>query len=286
MPSRSSTQEPDLRPADRQGLDRERRRDRGQRLESPSPVPLYRQLFADLRRRIRAGDFDRAGVLPSEARIEKDYAVSRITVRRALLELDQEGLIERRQGRATRIRPHRLHRPAEAGLDAELANMLSFGFKTDSEVLEAREVKAPADVAERLGLAPGTPVHRSRRLRRVSGLPLCHSLAYLPLDLAGSVSRADLEREPLLLLLVRNGLVIGRVDQSIGAVAAEPEMARLLGTAAGEPLLLIERLFRDNRERPVEQVVLHFRADRYRYGMTFRADADENSRVESTDCFA
>lgn len=244
-----------------------------QALDPAGGVPLYRQLLADLRRRILAGAFDGDGRLPSEAQIERSYRVSRITVRRALQELAQEGLIERRQGRPTRVARHRLQRPTEAGLEGELANMLSMGFQTESEVLEIGEMPAPPEVAARLDLPAAAPVHRLLRLRRMAGRPFCRSLAFLPLELAERVSRAALESEPLLLLLVRDGLILGRVEQTIAAVAATAELAAPLQVPEGAPLLLIERLFRDERGRPVELVYIHFRADRYRYGMSFRPSA-------------
>ncbi|MEX2630415.1 MAG: GntR family transcriptional regulator [Tistlia sp.] len=240
------------------------------RLDPGSPVPLYRQLLADLERRISAGQFDRDNQIPSEACIERTYGVSRITVRRALQELEHRGLIERHQGRATRLATPEAQ--ASPALEAEIAGIISLGFRTEAQVLDVGIVPAPEEVAARLALRPGEPVHRSLRLRRLEGEPLCRSLAYLPARFAPALSEPALEREPLLLLLVRSGLVIGRVEQSIGATAACGTLARCLDTAEGSPLLLVERLFRDDRDRPVELVQLHFRADRYRYHLTLTAE--------------
>ncbi|SMF14048.1 transcriptional regulator, GntR family [Tistlia consotensis] len=258
-------------------------------LDGSAAIPLYRQLLADLRRRIFAGEFDRASQLPSEAGIERAYGVSRITVRRALQELEQQGLIQRRQGRPTRLTPRRLHGPAEAELDAELVNILSVGFRTETRVIDMAIVPASAEIAARLDVRPAAPVHRVVRLRRMGGAPLCRSLAYLPVGVMESLSRATLESEPLLLVLVRSGLVIDRVEQSIAAVTATPELAGPLEVEEHAPLLLIERLFRDDRGRPVQLVYLHFRADRYRYGMTFRTARDKqqsSTRVEPVDMIA
>lgn len=250
-------------------------------LDGGAKLPLYRQLLGDLRRRILAGAFDHDRQLPSEAQIEASYGVSRITVRRALQELAQEGLIERHQGRATRLAPHHLQRPAEAALEGGLDEILALGFQAEAEVLESGEAPATAEVAGRLAVTPGAPVHRSLCLRRLDGRPLCRLLSYLPLELARRVPTAALDGEPLL-LLVRDGLVLGRVEQSLAAVAATAELATSLELSEGAPLLLIERLFRDERDRPVQLVQSHFRADRYRYGMSFRTAREGEPAGEAT----
>ncbi len=68
-------------------------------VDPKSPIPRYYQLYTSLRGRIREGEFQTGEALPSERQLVEDYGVSRITVVKALDILDQEGLIERQQGK-------------------------------------------------------------------------------------------------------------------------------------------------------------------------------------------
>ena len=250
----------------------------GDRLDAAAAAPLYQQLFASLKRRILAGEFDPDGLLPSEARIERAYGVSRITVRRALQELEQQGLVLRRQGRPTRVLASRPPEPGAADLETELADMLTVNFKSDAELLDFKAIPAPYDVAKKLELSAGAPVLCSLRLRRMAGRPFSRSLAYVPQAFAEGLTREELEAMPLLLLLLRDGLAIDGLEQSIGAVAADRALAELLEVPEGAPLLHVERLFRDKRQRAVELVSSHFRADLYRYRSSFRTAPAADAR--------
>lgn len=237
------------------------------------PQPLYHQIYRQLRDAILGGLYPDGDELPSEQALEQRFGVSRITVRRAVEELARLGLVERRQGRATRVcrRPGSL--PLAADVEGELRNTLVIGLETEVEVIGCARVPAPPGIAEALRLAPGAGVLHAVRLRRREGLPFCHTEAFVPEALASGIDADVLRQRPLLLLLEEAGLVLARVEQVITAVAAaEPEAGRL-GVAAGTPLLRLTRVIHDLQGRPVQQITALFRPDRYDYRLSLGTPA-------------
>jgi len=237
------------------------------------PQPLYHQIYRQLRDAILRGAYPDGDELPSEQALERQFGVSRITVRRAVEELARLGLVERRQGRATRVcrRPRAL--PLAADVEGELRNTLVIGLETEVEVIACATVPAPAAIAEALRQPPTAPVFHAVRLRRREGLPFCHTEAYVPAALAQDIDAATLRDRPLLLLLEEAGVVLARVEQVITAIAAaEPEASRL-EVAPGTPLLSLNRVVHDLQGRPVQAITALFRPDRYDYRLSLGAPA-------------
>jgi len=243
------------------------------------PQPLYQQVYRQLRDAILNGLHPDGDELPSEQALERRFGVSRITVRRALEELARLGLVERRQGRTTRVcrRPHTL--PLAADAEGELRNTLAIGLETDVEVIACDRLPAPAAIAAALALPPASPVLHLVRLRRRQGLPFCHTEAHVPEALAAAIDAEALRRRPLLLLLEEAGVIPARVEQSITAVAAaEPEASRL-EVAPGTPLLRLHRVVHDLQGRPVQEITALFRSDRYDYRLSLGADSQSPTSI-------
>lgn len=243
------------------------------------PQPLYHQVYRQLRDAILNGLHPDGDELPSEQVLERRFGVSRITVRRAVEELARLGLVERRQGRATRVcrRPHSL--PLAGDVEGELRNTLAIGLETEVEVIACESLPAPAAIAVALALSPGSPVLHLVRLRRREGLPFCHTEAHVPAALAAGIDAAALLRRPLLLLLEEAGVIPARVEQSITAVAAaEPEAGRL-EVAAGTPLLRLNRVVHDLQGRPVQEITALFRPDRYDYRLSLGAGTGSSTSI-------
>lgn len=195
----------------------------------------YREIAADLRARVEAGEFVAGGLLPSEAELSARYGASRVTVRRALDLLRDEGILDARQGFGWFVaaEPMRQTLGRLATIEAQLA---ASGRTPQRRVLEFAFATAPAPVRRVLHCEQ---VLRVRRLNLADGQPFARVTVWCPADLAATLSRADVERSPFYELLP---VPLGGATQTIGAAAASAEDARLLGIPEGSPVLRCERV--------------------------------------------
>lgn len=251
-------------------------------MASSMPLPKYHQVYLVLREQLSEGRF--AQGLPGEMQLVKEFGVARVTVRRALERLANEGLIQRTPGRgtvpvapaATATQARSTAAPQRAHLTGLLENIVNMGLRTQVKVLAFEVLPAPEAVARELQLAPGTPVQKAVRLRSSNAGPLSHITTFVPQALARGFGRRELARQPLLLLLEAAGVQIGRARQVISARLADAAVARHLDVEVGSALLAVNRLIYDTDDRPVQWLQGLYRPDRYQYEMQL-------SRVGSID---
>lgn len=234
-----------------------------QKIEKTPGTALHRQLFLVLREQILRGVYAPGGLLPNEDELCRHFSVSKITVRRALSDLKQQGLVERHQGRGTFVSAQLQQ---ARGMEARgfLEALKARGRQTQVRVLEVRTMVPPGDVALQLQIPSGTAAVYSARLRHVSSTDLMVTEAWVPLELGHNVTAAQLKRRPLYEILQAQGVVFGRVIEEITAVAATPLLAGLLHVELGVPLLRLTRLMYDQEERPVEHLTVHMNPERSR----------------------
>lgn len=204
-------------------------------------VPLHRQLFLVLHDEIMRGALNPGDALPTEQSLCDQFGVSRITVRRALADLADDGFIERKHGIGSFVldRPVDAHREASNTYQEEL---LQVEFTTEVEVLEFGVRPVPRGIAGQLG-SPERALHalRLRRARR-TGEPLMTTEVWLPIELDGIVTEAALRHRPLYELLDEAGVTPERLDHELTAEIAGPRNARLLDIAIGSPLMRVNRV--------------------------------------------
>jgi GntR family transcriptional regulator len=204
-------------------------------------VPLHRQLFLILHDEIARGAIAPGDALPTEQSLCDQFGVSRITVRRALADLAAQGYIDRRQGVGSFVRQR--GRPDEAPpVGSYMDSLRQAQFQTSIDVVE-REVRTPpSPIGDALGVT-GELLHILRvRQERRTHEPLMVSEAWLPTDLADTLTTSALRRKPLYELLSAAGVVIDRMQHEITAEIAGPRNARLLNVAIGSALLRVNRL--------------------------------------------
>src|SRR5262245_4348699 len=170
-------------------------------------VPLHRQLFLVLHDEIARGALTPGDVLPTEQTLCDQFGVSRITVRRALADLADAGLIERRQGVGSFVRD----RPSShRGGGSYMDELRQTEFETEVGVIELDVRSTPKAVADQLGRERALHVLRLRRERRTSE-PLMITEAWLPDELSHTVTEDALSRAPLYRLLADSGVELDRV---------------------------------------------------------------------------
>ena len=238
------------------------------RREVPEPgQPLYVEVAQRIAHEIVRRDLRPGDRLPPERTLCRELGVSRLTLRRALLALADEGAVESDAGRGWFVGGGLLSEPPNALLSfTRMA--ASRGLTSSARVLTARVRPATIDEAEALHLAPGADVFELERLRLLDGIPVAVDRSRVPLQRAPSLPEHDWTRESLYRVLEEVGVVPVRASYSVEAVAADARHAELLGLPVGAPLLLAQQVTFDQDQRPFELGRMAYRGDRYRFRAT------------------
>jgi GntR family transcriptional regulator len=229
---------------------------------APVGAPKYYELRQWLRTQVD-GMPPGTPVEPERA-LSQRFNVSRTTVRQALHDLAVEGRIVRRQGRGTFVAPPKVTQPMQLASYTHV--MTSQGRRPGSRIVDTAVVDAEPEVASRLGLTAGSPVIRLERLRLADDEAMAVETVYLDHDrFPGIVAELAANASLYALLESRYGVVPASAEETIETVLAPPAAARLLGTDAATPMLLLTRSSRDAEGRPVEYVRSLYRGDRFRF---------------------
>lgn len=235
----------------------------GSGVDRSQPVPLYHQIFLQLRGEIASGERAVGSRLPTEKELSTLFNVSRITARRALDELAQAGLVARKQRIGTIVTFSPPARPIEGDIDQAMESLIAFGHKTKVRLIDLETIPATAPVTDQLQIAAGTNVVRAERVRWQEEAPVGHFVTHVPSELGVELTRASLRDSPMLALIRRAGIRIGAADQVITATLADASLASLLEVDIGTALLRVSRTVFDLDHRPIQHVQAHFRPDRY-----------------------
>lgn len=206
--------------------------------------------LVDLIHRGKAGTWS---TLPAERELAARFSTSRHEVRRALDELEMDGYIVRKRGRAggTMVRPRRLRRDFNSVQSLPRA-LSSQGFKVGCIVHEVT-VHRPSDRAKRaLALPRVEPVTEIVRSRVVEGALFSLERAMFPVSRAPELVSADVSGSLYEILERDHGVRIARAEEEIAAVACKHEQADVLGIEVGAPLLSVTRVGYDDQDVAVE----------------------------------
>jgi GntR family transcriptional regulator len=237
-------------------------------VDPDSPIPLYYQVEADLRRLINSGELSPGTAFPPELKLCQDYGVGRHTVRKALSRLNADNLIVRYAGRGTFVK-----QPADRKeflLDRSFTHqMAEMGKHPHSKVLELSERVISEDSPRLLQKYLGARCLYLARLRFGDEEPIGLQYTAVITELCPGLGAYDFNQNSLYDVLSRDyGLVITEIHHTVNAVAADAYQAQLLQVAEGESLLLVKTTaFLDNHQI-VEHTVSYYRADKYEYSIT------------------
>lgn len=221
-------------------------------------LPLYQQLQRALRQAIDQGVYGPAEALPAERQLATDLAISRITVRKAIDELVEEGLLVRRAGAGnfvnTRIEKN------FAKLTSFSEDMRARGRTPRSVWIKRAEGQVTPEEALRLRLSPGSPVFRFHRIRYADDMPMCVEYATIAADALPSLEAVGASMYEA---LEQAGNRPVRALQRLSALLLNAEQARLLQSKEGDAGLCVERLGFVPDGRAVEFCRSYFRGDVY-----------------------
>lgn len=232
-------------------------------LDTSSPLPKYYQLKEIIRDLIEREELREGEPIPPERKFCEEYGVSRMTTRQAIVELANEGLLYREQGRGTFVSGRKVKQQAER-LTSFTEDMAQRGMQATSHMLNAELVEASASVARRLGVEEGEETVCLKRVRNADGEPMALETSYLFHEFAVGLLSMELSTRSIYDELRARGLHIAWAEQTYEATVVNEFESKHLGVPVGSPALLLERVTYDGSDRAFEYVKSTYRGDRYR----------------------
>ncbi|SCM77664.1 putative Uncharacterized HTH-type transcriptional regulator YurK [uncultured Pleomorphomonas sp.] len=218
--------------------------------------PLYLQLKNNLTEAIRSGRYAPGEPVPTETQLCEQYAVSRITVRRAISELQEEGLLEKRHGKGTFVSFRRM--------ETSLVDLAGFsetyslqGYKVSKVLLGVAEGAADGALAQKLAIQRGAPILTIRRLIMAADAPMTIEISDFPLALFPDLATEIVGASSIYRLLkTRYGREVRHARRVINVRLAGAEERERLNCRSGEPLFEVEKTVFDAAGTPLQRSLL------------------------------
>jgi GntR family transcriptional regulator len=225
---------------------------------------MYYRIEQGILEQIQSGLLKPGEQLPTEAELVERHGVSRITAKRALDDLVNQGLAYRQQGKGTFVASRRIRDISGFGSFSE--DIRSRGLTPSSQVILFKEVYPEADIRERLHLAEGSRAFILKRLRLADGDPVAVETAHISCALCPGLLKEDLAAQSLFAVLKeRFGILPTWADAEIESRAATKHEATLLGMKEGKPVLQARRTTFTANYEVIECVDSIYRGDRFTF---------------------
>jgi len=237
-----------------------------EKINFDSHIPYYIQLMDILKEKVQSGTWAPGDQIPGEQDLCELYGVSRTVVRQALLELELEGVINRRKGKGTFIALPKISEGLVQKLTGFYQDMVERGLRPGTKVLHQDVGPATEKVANFLGIKPGDQVIDILRLRYINEEPIQLVTTYIPFEICPSLAQVDLTNLSLYEYLEKEcGIFIAKGRRYIEAVLANDTEAALLGIERGAPLVMLDSISFSESDRPIEYYHALHRGDRSRF---------------------
>ncbi|MEN8243491.1 MAG: GntR family transcriptional regulator [Thermodesulfobacteriota bacterium] len=232
-----------------------------------NPIPKYLQISSWLQESIMMGRYQTGEKIPSEIELSQICSVSRNTLRQAIGELIDKGMLKKAKGLGTFVtasRPvalrHKLNRISSFGQE-----LYQTGVLENTRVLDKGYEKPRKNVGQSLALNDDSRVIAVRRLRSGDNIPLIYEETYLPVDLFDGILEMDLTGSMYEVFTKKFGVALTRSEKIIRAVNLNKKIAGLLGLRTNSAALYMESVTYNDRNLPVEVLCCYFRGDKYSF---------------------
>lgn len=219
-------------------------------LDASSATPLYVQLLAEIEGKIRSGEIQAGERLLTEGEMAKAYGVSIITVRKAVSELVEKGLVEKKQGKGTFVRRQKFAK--------DIKNLQSFSemcrhmnMVPGGRMLENKLIPADEKVREQLGLEKGAQVLYISRVRTANGEPVAIEKNYFPLKYSFLLEKRFDDNSLFECLRDEAKVKVAVSEKRIELCRATTSEAKLLKISRGAPLLFIKSVAYTQEREPL-----------------------------------
>lgn len=230
-------------------------------------TPLYHQVYEHIRQRIGSGTYARGAALPSEIRLSQEFGVSQITVRRALHELELDGLVDRRQGIGNIVRDS--SRSVLIGLSSFTTDVAEGRLRLVRTLFADEALPASDDVSSKLEIQTGSLVRHLSRLDTEGDVPISVDDVFTPADLAACITH-DMAASPLFLHLWQSasGIFTQSTDYELAAEMPDKVIQSQLKIGPETPILVTGEVIRDECHRPLHYIISRYCGDRVRLSST------------------
>jgi GntR family transcriptional regulator len=233
------------------------------------PDPLWMQAVDLIAAQVGDGRFAAGSRLPPERELCALLGISRVTLRKALGKLVEDGVLRPSHGRGWYVASGGAHRDWPNNLESFTETARRMGLAASSRILRAEAAPATIDEGEELAIAPGTPVFHLQRVRMLDAVPIAMDDALVPLAVLPPLDGVDFTTASLYELLTRAGLDLSRAESTIEAREADALAAGNLGIAVGTPMLFLRQVVVDSADRPIFTSLVRYAGDRYRLRTSF-----------------
>jgi GntR family transcriptional regulator, phosphonate transport system regulatory protein len=225
-------------------------------------IALWRSVADEIERSIARGDYTSGAKLPGEMEIADKFRVNRHTVRRAIADLSDRGLVRAERGSGTYVDTLRIPYPIRSRTRfSEIVG--STGRAAGGRLIEGREQPADRDIARRLGIGPGTAVVRLELLRYADKMPLCVGTSWLSAERFPDLARIYAAKRSMTRTMGHFGIDdFRRASTRVSAALADVADALRLELRPGSPLIVVDSIDADVRGNPLLTTRTRFAADR------------------------
>lgn len=238
-------------------------------------VPLHYQMYLDLLQKIKRGEYECGDRIPSEPQLEKLYGVSRITVRRAVEMLAEEGIVQKNRGKKGTIVISAKHAYDAAKLTSFSDDVRLYGERPNSELVGFDEVIPSEKVASLLCSTEGEHVYRIERKRfRADAVVGVHRAYIRRLDGLTLFAEDFSSDTSLYVLLASRGVKPVSASEVLEVRTPAKDVLSMLDLPAGTAVFYKERTTYCSGHRPLEYVEMYYNPDFYRYRVELQLDVD------------
>ncbi len=237
----------------------------GSRSKPTKNLSLYIRVKDRIIQQIQEKKWKANSMIPTESELMEEFDVSRTTIRQAISILVQEGILERRQGKGTIIKPQ-LFVGTLSKLKGFAEEAKENGMIPSSKLLSVTMSRDFPYEKSILQVPKGEEICLIERLRFVNQLPIAIERSFWPKEIGELLSSRDLNDSTFYEILEENHIFLKHASEKISAVNATLSEADLLGIRGGQAMLKMERLSFGNGDRPIELTTTKF-SEKYKYHM-------------------
>lgn len=243
------------------------------KIDRTDPMPVYHQIYIDLKEKIEK-KFKGGEYLPSEEALAEAYGVSRLTVRQALKNLMEDGLIKKQRGKKSKITETK-NIESLSELKGFTQDAIILGHVPSSIVLANKLVNIPENAVDKFKVPAQSKVILLSRLRLLDNIPYAIEMAYINVSIDVKlldILDLDMSNSSLYAFFKdQMGLKLEYADETIEVMSVSLENAKLLGIQPGSCILLRNRFTHASDGQCIEYVQSYYRGDRYKFNIRIRS---------------
>lgn len=230
-------------------------------------IPLYMKIYEKIQQKIVDSTYPTGGLLPSESELQEIFNVSRITVRRALSDLEHDGYIKRIKGKGTIVLPKKKYSDLYQ-LSGFTEDAVNSGDDPSSIILKCEVQQASVSVAMFLQIEPNEDVYYLKRLKLLNGRISGIFETYISqrFNFKIDVNKFN-DKTSLYDFYEENGVYLGYASETIEAIMATPTLKRDMYLDKDEPIFYRERITYDISNNPIEYSKNYYKANGYKYAV-------------------